>query len=46
VIPQLLAARGALNSFVKVYLEAKLTECSRSDKQKLEELISMFIKYS
>ena len=46
LVTQLLAARGAMNSLVKNYLETALEECAKSkDKVKQRQLIKLLVKH-
>lgn len=46
VIPQLLAAKGALDATVQAYLEAAMDDCvSGDDPAALKQVIKMFIKH-
>lgn len=46
VIPQLLAAKGALDAVVQAYLESAMDDClSNKDSQTLKRVIKMFIKH-
>lgn len=47
VIPQLLAAKGALDGVVQTYLEAAMDEClEENDPAALKRVIKMFIKHT
>lgn len=46
VIPQLLAAKGALDATLKEYLEQSVDSCiSSSDEKTLKQVLKMFIKH-
>lgn len=47
VIPQLLAAKGALDSLVREYMELSLDSCTQpKDKETMKRIIKLFIKNS
>lgn len=46
VVPQLLAAHGAMDSLVRAYLEISLEECAdNQDREKTQHLIKLLIKH-
>ena len=44
VIPQFLAVKGALQSALVAYMEQSLVECSKTDTQKIQQLLAVLIK--